>query len=106
KDVEAREAFLSAMHRWGARMVQRSLVGEMPAWMHRPMGQLLGQFRSFVMVAYGKQFLQGVNMADFQTWLTFSWSMSFAGISYYAQTALNNLGREDAERYRAERLSA
>ena len=104
-DAEAREFFLNAMHRWGSRMVQRNLVGELPAFMHTVVGQLLGQFRSFMMNAYQKQLLQGVNMKDMQTFTSFTFSMMFAGAAYSAQHSLNSLGRSDAEEYREERLN-
>ncbi len=104
-EPEVREAFLDAMHRWGSRMVQRNLPGELPAFMHTTVGQLLGQFRSFMMNAYQKQLMQGINMKDFQTFTTFMFSMMWAGGAYAAQQSLNSLGRPDAEDFREERLS-
>ena len=104
-EPEVREAFLDSMHRWGSRMVQRNLPGELPAFMHTTVGQLLGQFRSFMMNAYQKQLLQGVNMKDFQTFTSFAFSMMFAGAAYTAQQSLNSIGRSDAQEFREERLS-
>ena len=104
-DPEAREAFLGAMHRWGARMVQRNIVGDLPPEMHTMVGNMAGQFRSFMLNAYQKQLMQGMNMKDFQTFMTFSFSMMFAGASYTAQQGLNSIGREDAQEFREERLS-
>jgi|GEM_PF-1997346 len=105
EDGEAREVLIAAMHRWGSRMVQRNLTGELPAFMHTTLGSMLGQFRSFMMSAYQKQLLQGTNMKDFQTFMTFSLSMLFAGASYTAQQSLNSLGQDDPEGFRERRLS-
>lgn len=104
-DGPAKEAFVNAMYRWSSRMVQRNFIGEMPGWMNTPLGQIMGQFRSFVFTAYEKQLLQGLNAADRQTALSFMWSMTFGGAAYMAQTYLNSMGRDDQDDYLEERLS-
>ena len=104
-DLEARDALINAFHKWGNRMVQRNMIGELPALMHKEFGQLLTQFRSFVAGAYEKHTLHGVSQKNRIAFASMAWSSFFAGISYMAQTHLNAIGRDDERQYREERLS-
>lgn len=104
-DLDARDAFTYAAHRLSRKIVQENDLGASAQWMHSTTGKMLVQFRSFMMVAYTKQLLYGLHMRDFQAFSSFAFSMMAAGTAYTAQTYTKSLGREDAEEYRAKRLT-
>lgn len=105
-DLEAREAFAYAVNRWAHRVIQKNLPGETPEWMHSTLGKVLGQFRTFMLTAYGKQLLHNVKMNDWSAYSAFMGSMLFGGLAYYTQTVINSAGRADQDEYLKERLSA
>jgi len=86
-------------------MIQRNLVGELPKTMHTPMGQIMFQFRSFVMNAWGKQLLSNLNQRDLQTGMSWMYATSLGVVAYVGQQHLNTLGAEDREEVLEERLS-
>lgn len=105
QDREAADAFVNGVDRWVRRAIQNNDVGNMSMWMTKPMLQIISQFRSFMLVAYTKQLMHGLNMRDFQTGMSFVLSNVFAGMSYTAQTVARAQLREDKDQYLKERLT-
>jgi hypothetical protein len=83
------DQFRLAVHREAYRSIQETSLGATPMWMHSSLGRILGQFRSFVLNAWTKQTLYGLNHADPQTFMQFAFTTMFGGLSYVAQTSLN-----------------
>ena len=69
------------------------------------MGQIITQFRTFMLVSWGKQFLHNMKANDWKGYSAMMGSMFFASLSYMAQTQLNAQFREDKEEFLKERLS-
>lgn len=104
-DQEAASAFINAIDRWGRKVIQENDIGQMSEWMTTDLGKTLVQFRSFMVAAWTKQALTGAHHRDWDTFVAWSMSMLFGGLTYMAQTQINSVGREDREEYLAERLS-
>lgn len=83
------EDFRMAVFRQVNRAIQEPTIGETASWMHSTVGKLLTQFRGFGLVAYGKQFLYGLNHMDVQTSSAWFLSAMFGSASYIAQTSIN-----------------
>lgn len=88
-DAKTFDAFRLAVFRESHRSIQEVSLGATPLGMHSALGQLLFQFRSFVMNAWTKQALHGVAHFDPQTFYTWAFSMMFGSLAYAAQTAIN-----------------
>lgn len=104
-DAEARDAFLIAISRWTRRSIQQNDVGNLNLYMTSTMGQILTQFRTFMLVSYAKQTLHNIKANDFRGYSGMAYSAAFAGLSYIAQTQANAQFREDKEEFLKERLS-
>jgi len=105
-DGEARDAFLIAISRWTRRSIQQNDVGNLNLYMTSTMGQILTQFRTFMLVSYAKQTLHNIKANDFRGYSGMVYSAAFAGLSYVAQTQVNAQFRDDKEEFLKERLSA
>ena len=105
-DAEARDAFLIAISRWTRRSIQQNDVGNLNLYMTSTMGQILTQFRTFMLVSYAKQTLHNIKAKDFRALSAMLHSVAFAGLAYTAQTQVNAQFREDKEEFLKERLSA
>jgi len=86
KDLEARDAFRTAIFRWSRRAIQRNDIGDLPEFMTTEMARTLFQFKSFAIVSFSKQLIHGLRMADAQTASSFLGSTLFGGLAYMAQT--------------------
>jgi hypothetical protein len=104
-DDEAASAFINAVDRWSKKIIQENDIGQMSQWMTTDLGKTLIQFRSFMISAWAKQTLSGVHLRDWDTFMAWSTSILFGGLSYMAQTHINAVGREDRKEYLKERLS-
>lgn len=104
-DLEAASNFMAAMDIWSRRVIQENDIGNLAQWMTTDLGKTFIQFRTFVSVAWEKQFLYNVRMRDWETFAQFTGTMVFGGLAYTAQQYANAIGREDREEYLAERLS-
>jgi len=104
-DAEARDAFLIAISRWTRRSIQQNDVGNLNLYMTSTMGQILTQFRTFMLVSYAKQTLHNIKAKDFRALSAMLHSVAFAGLAYTAQTQVNAQFREDKEEFLKERLS-
>lgn len=103
-DAEARDAFMLALARWTRRSIQQNDVGNLNIYMTSTMGQVVSQFRTFMLVSWSKQFLHNVKAKDVRTLYTFLFSTTFASIPYIAQTQVNAQFRDDKEKYLNEML--
>jgi len=101
-EPEARELFINAIYRGVHKSIQRNNIGDMAEWMTDDYAKTVLQFRTFVVGAYEKQLLRGVAMRDGRTMAAWLLSAGFASMSYYAQTHLRSLGRDDREQYLEE----
>jgi hypothetical protein len=91
---ESYDLFRMALFRDVNRVVQDTTIGENCWWMHTALGQVATQFRSFMLGAWAKQTLYGVNHGGLMNPnVTFAWGMSmfFGGLSYVAQASINNV---------------
>lgn len=86
------EKFRLAVFREARRAVQEHAVGETHPWMHTMLGQIIFQFRSFMLVAHAKQFLHGMAHMDTQTLAMWGFSSLFAGMAYTVQNSINHAG--------------
>tara|TARA_R110002020_G_scaffold39742_2_gene117746 strand:- start:443 stop:3895 length:3453 start_codon:yes stop_codon:yes gene_type:complete len=86
-DVDAREKFQYAMIRDEAQQIQRTLVGELPPWMNKPMMGLLFQFREMPLVAHNKQLGRSLAFADKEAVMGVMANASMAGMVRWAKFA-------------------
>ncbi|MBN9347590.1 MAG: hypothetical protein J0I48_15570, partial [Devosia sp.] len=95
-DVEAKAAFEMAAFRLSRSIIQENDLGNMSKWMSSPMMRTVLQFRSFMLAAWSKQFLQGLNHMDSTTLVQWGTSVFVAGLAYTARTHLNSIiGRQN-----------
>ena len=104
-DQEAATAFINAIDRWSKKIIQENDIGQMSKWMTSDLGKTMIQFRSFMVAAWTKQTLTGVHHKDWDTFVMWSTSILFGGLSYTAQTYVNSMGRDDQKEYLQERLN-
>jgi hypothetical protein len=105
---EGREALAdmqNAVFRVARRIVQENDAGNMHRWMGHTIGQMVTQFRSFMLVSWAKQTLRGVRHHDRQAVAAWMLSSLSAGVAYTAQTYVNSFGREDRDEYLEKRMS-
>jgi hypothetical protein len=77
------EQFAIAINRHTAQVVQRQLAGETSNWMHKTVGSLLTQFRTFPIVAFEKQLLRNMKYHDQATMSTLLYGFA---VSYGVQS--------------------
>jgi len=105
-DADALQAFREALHTDVYRVIQKNFAGELPLFMSREMGRTAFQFRTFMLGAYEKQLLSGLNSLDPATFQSWAYSMMFGGMAYTIQTYANSIGREDQDEFLEKRLNA
>ena len=99
QDQALLKKFAIAVNRYTRRAVQYNNIGDGSRFFtDTAVGKTMGQFRQFVMVAWNKQFLHNVAMADFQTFSMFMYTTMIGGMAYYAQTNFNALGMNKSEK--------
>jgi len=110
-DLEALNALEMSLFRWTRSVVQNNDLGQMNMMFSSPMGRTILQFRSFMLAAWTKQFMQGVNYGmgggreAFETFATFAGTTFMAGLVFIARTNIQAAGRSDREEYLKNRLS-
>ncbi len=104
-DEFAASKFVIAMDKWSRRVIQENDIGNLSQWMTSDLGRTIIQFRSFVAVAWEKQFLFNIQMHDWAAFTGLAWTMTFGGLAYIAQTYANSVGRSDRDEFLRERLS-
>jgi hypothetical protein len=103
-DQEALAAFEGAAFRLSRSIIQENDLGQMNKFMSSPMMRTVLQFRSFMLAAWSKQTMQGLNMRDWQAFMAFTSSTLIAGLAYTSRTYLNSIGRSDQQEYLKEKL--
>lgn len=107
-DPESLSKFVTAFQRESRRVVQENdLTSQIPI-MGQGWAKTTFQFLNFVMHAWNKSLLFGMNHRDFQTLSTVMHGGFFASLVYMARTNAQMVGMSDAERqeFAARRLSA
>lgn len=84
---EARELYMFAMNRDEAQNIQKTLVGELPPWMNRPLVALGMQFREMPLVANNKQLARSMAFADKEAVTGVLLNAAFAGLLRYGRFA-------------------
>lgn len=82
-----RDQFTYALLRDEAQNVQKSLVGELPAWYNKPLMALAFQFRQFPIVAQNKQLGRALAMADKEAVVATLLNAATAGLVRTAKAA-------------------
>lgn len=87
-DAKSLQDYKLAVHSFTARMVQKQLAGESSYWMTTPMGRILGQFRTFPLVAMQKQFLRNMKHADPEAVAAVAYTLMTGGVAYATGQAI------------------
>jgi len=105
-DQEAAYAMQMAIYRSSRRMVQASDAGDLNRLMTHPVGRVLTQFRSFVLVSWAKQLGYQLRMHDKEAAVAILGQLLLGGMVYLAQTHIKATGKGEAEKreYLKERL--
>ena len=85
---KAREQFQYAMIRDEAQQIQRTLVGEMPPWMNKPLIALAFQFRQMPIVAQQKSLSRSMAFADKEAVVGVLLNSAMSGLVRYSKFAL------------------
>lgn len=102
---ETRNAFENALWRMSRRLVQENDLGQTNMFFSSELGKMLFQFRAFMLGAWTKQFLYGINMRDWESFVGFTASSVLGGAVYMGQTHLQSIGRSDRQKFLDDRLS-
>lgn len=86
---EVMEKLALGIHRDTAQSVQRTLVGERPAWLNRPLAQLLTQYMEMPIVAMNKQLGRNIAFADKEAVVGMSAQAAIAGTVMYSWKELS-----------------
>ncbi|HET6455114.1 MAG TPA: hypothetical protein VFI02_11975, partial [Armatimonadota bacterium] len=105
-DEEAASKFIVAMDKWSRRVIQENDIGNMALWMTNDWGKIAIQFRSFVSVAWEKQFLFNLHMRDWTAFTNWTFTTIIGGMVYMGLQYANSIGHPDREKFLKERLSA
>jgi len=87
-DLDAKDAFSTALHRETTRMVQENDISGTFGWQNRAIGKMLWQFRSFVLQAHTRQGLYMVNMKDRHAVSAMMMQSFFGSLSWTAQKGI------------------
>ena len=117
-DMETRELFILAMRRWVHRGVQQASFGERAylGWLKQwgfgdpessSFGRLMWQFRAFMMTAWEKHLLHGIQFKDYIAWMQFANSAFISGVSWITLINANSIGmhKHDKRKYLDKNLS-
>ena len=102
---ETRNAFENALWRMSRRLVQENDLGQTNMFLSSEMGKMIFQFRAFMLASWSKQFLYGINMRDWESFVSFSASSALGAAVYIGQTHLQAIGRSDRQKFLDDRLS-
>ena len=107
KNQDLVQKFARRTNRYTQRAVQYNYLGDTNRFFtDTGLGKTLGQFRSFIMTAWSKQFLHNLALADFSTFATFSYTMLIGGLAYVGQTHMNTIGmsKDEKRKYLKKKL--
>lgn len=102
---EVRNAFENTLWRMSRRLVQENDLGQTNMFFSSELGKMLFQFRAFMLASWSKQFLYGINMRDWESFVGFTASSALGAAVYVGQTHLQSLGRSDRQKFLDDRLS-
>ena len=103
-EEDAAEAFGYAIARYTRQAIQKNDLGNLHPFMTRPAGQIVLQFRTFMIVSYTKQFLHSIKRNDFAAYGAMMVTTFGGALGYLGQTYTQSIGRPDREEFLAERL--
>ena len=103
-DLDARDAFVTATVRQTRNLIQQNDVGNLNTFMGGRLGQTLLQFRTFSIVAYPKQLINGFHNSDFRAYMAFIASMFGGTNAYVAQSYLTSFGKDNRRQWLRDRL--
>lgn len=83
-DPSMRFKLIHAIRKNATRAVQENDFGATFPFMHKSLGKILSQFRSFMLVAMSKQSLHLIHQRDAEAAATFMWGLLFGTMSYLA----------------------
>jgi hypothetical protein len=83
------DKFVLGVYRDSAQAVQRTMVGEKPAWLNRPIMQVITQYMEMPLIAMNKQLGRQVAFADKEAVVNAVLAASVAGLSKYAWDELS-----------------
>lgn len=104
-DAQAAAAFTTGIFRWSRRMIQENDIGSMHRWMGSTAGQMIFQFRSFVLNAWSKSTLWGIHNRNTEMAMSLLWGTMMGSAVYAGRLWINSAGREDREEYLDKHLS-
>jgi hypothetical protein len=104
-EPEVRDAFTNALWRTTRRLVQDNDLGQTNMFFSGELGKMLFQFRAFMLASWTKQFLYGINMRDWESFVGFTASSAIGAGVYIGQTHLQSIGRSDRQKFLDDRLS-
>jgi len=81
--------FSLAIERFTRDGIQDHNIGETMPWMHTTTGKIIGELRTFMMVAHAKQFLKNVHYRDRTAAMVFTTGFVGEMLAYSLQTSLN-----------------
>ncbi|WP_322996966.1 hypothetical protein [Castellaniella sp.] len=104
-DLEALNAFSTAIRRGAARATGEFDVGAGTVWDRSPVFRSFIQLRRFTLNAWHANILHGYHMKDGEAFADVAASMFMAGTVYAARTRLKAAYQEDPDAYMEENLS-
>ena len=90
-DDDTLDTFIYGIYRDATQSVQRTLVGERPAWLNRPMMQLLTQYLEMPIVAMNKKLGRQVKFADKEAALNMAVLSAMGGLTKYAYEEVSDM---------------
>jgi hypothetical protein len=106
EDSKSFSQFMQATHRQGQRIVLENDISSSHPWLGTAMGGLMAQFRVFVVNSYDQGLMNAAHHRDMMAYTMFLSGAFGASMMYVANTYYRSIGRDDAEKYREERLTA
>ena len=99
QDQDLVKTFARRVNRYTQRAVQYNYLGDTQRFFtDKALGKSMGQFRSFIMTAWSKQFLHNLLMADMAALNTALYTMFIGGLAYIGQTHMQTIGMSDGEK--------
>lgn len=105
-DLKARDAYIHFIHRDIGTLIQKESLGSLPEQLLTSRtAKMLASLRRYPLIAYEKQFLQGIHIRDSTASMQVMTGMLGGMFGYMARTYVNSIGREDKDEYLEKRLN-
>jgi len=104
-DPQAKADFIVAVDKYANRLVQTNDIGSTNRFMTDELGKTISQFRSFVANGWSKNTLHRLQMHDEEAARGALASWIAGSLAFVGQTYVQSLGRQDAEKFRKDRLT-